>query len=199
MKRTTGRWPQAAPVTASPEPAAPAEKPTVTTEAHPQSRLGPLSVDIGRSVYGTVLVMTVLAIDTTHGTPGYLDAAAAVVGAMVATFLAHLFADVLSEFARTGGPHGAGRGTVAGLARVDLVFPALAVVPVVVLVIGALGAWQPETAIQIIGGLGVTFMVVVGGLGGRRAGFARWGIVACAAASGVLGAVLLVVQVLLEG
>ena len=99
-----------------------------TTEAHPRSRLGPLPVDIGRSVYGTVLVMTVLAIDTTHGTPGYLDAAAAVVGAMVATFLAHLFADVLSEFARTGGPHGAGGGTVAGLARVDLVFLALPLV-----------------------------------------------------------------------
>jgi hypothetical protein len=169
------------------------------TEAHPRARLGPVSVDIGRSVYGTVLVLTVLAIDTTHGTPTYLDAALTVVGAMAATFLAHLFADVLAEFAHTGGSHGAGRRTVAGLARVDLVFLALAVVPVVVLVVGVLASWEPETAIQIIGVAGVAFLVFVGGLGGRQAGFARWGIVACAVASGVLGAVLLVVQVLLEG
>ena len=168
------------------------------TEAHPEARLSPVSVDIGRSVYGTVLVMTVLAVDTIHGTPSYLDAALAVVGAMAATFLAHLFADVLAAFAHSGGSHAAGRGTVAGLARVDLVFLALAVVPVAVLVIGALGAWQSETAIQIIGVVGVAFLVFVGGLGGRQAGFARWGIVACAVVSGVLGAVLLVAQVLLK-
>jgi hypothetical protein len=45
----------------------------------------------------------------------------------------------------------------------------------------------------------VAFLVLVGGLGGRRAGFGRWGTAACATATGVLGAVLLVVQVLLEG
>ncbi len=170
-----------------------------STEAHPPVRLGPVPVDIGRSVYGTVLVMTVLAIDSTHGAPTYLDSALTVAGAMAATFLAHLFADVLAEFAHTGGSHAADRRTVGGLARVDLVFLALPVVPVVVLVVGVLGAWQPETAIQIIMTVGVAFLVFVGGLGGRRAGFARWGIVGCAVASGVLGAVLLVVQVFLEG
>jgi hypothetical protein len=170
-----------------------------TTEVHPRTRLGPVSVDIGRSVYGTVLVMTVLAIDSIHGTPSYLDSALTVLGAMVATFSAHLFADVLSEFAHTGGPHAGGRRTVAGLARVDVVFLALAVVPVVVLLIGVLGVWQVETAITIIMAVGVAFLAFVGGLGGRRAEFGRWGIIGCAAASGVLGAVLLVVQVLLEG
>jgi hypothetical protein len=56
-----------------------------------------------------------------------------------------------------------------------------------------------ETAITIIMAVGVAFLAFVGGLGGRRAEFGRWGIIGCAAASGVLGAVLLVVQVLLEG
>ena len=65
-------------------------------------------------------------------------------------------------------------------------------------VIGVLGAWEPETAIQIIMIAGVSFLVLVGALGGRRAGFGPWGVVACATASGVLGAVLLVVQVLLD-
>jgi hypothetical protein len=170
------------------------------TREHRGTRSGPVPFDVGRSVYGTVLVMTVLAVDTTQGTPSYLDATVTVLGAMVATFLAHVFADALSAFARDGGGGGARRGvrTVARAARVDLVFLLLAVVPVVVLAIGGLGAWEPETAIRIIMIAGVSFLVLVGALGGRRARFGPWGVVACATASGVLGAVLLVVQVLLD-
>jgi hypothetical protein len=166
------------------------------------SRTGPVPFDVGRSVYGTVLVMTVLAVDTTQGTPSYLEAAVTVLGAMLATFLAHVFADALSSFAHDGGGRGghARRGvrTVARAARVDLVFLILAALPAAVLVVGALGAWEPETAIRIIMVAGVSFLVLVGALGGRRAGFGPWGVVACASAAGVLGAVLLVVQVLLE-
>lgn len=173
------------------------------TREAPETRAGPVPFDVGRSVYGTVLVMTVLAVDTMHGTPSYLDATVTVLGAMVATFLAHWFADALSAFARDGGVGRGGRGghgvrTVARAARVDLVFLMLAVASVAVLVIGALGAWEPETAVRIIMIAGVSFLVLVGGLGGRRAGFGPWGVVACAAAAGVLGAVLLVVQVLLD-
>ncbi len=170
------------------------------TREAPETRAGPMPFDVGRSVYGTVLVMTVLAVDTMHGTPSYLDATVTVLGAMVATFLAHWFADALSAFARDGGGGRGGHGvrTVARAARVDLVFLMLAVASVAVLVIGALGAWEPETAVRIIMIAGVSFLVLVGGLGGRRAGFGPWGVVACAAAAGVLGAVLLVVQVLLD-
>jgi hypothetical protein len=164
------------------------------------TRSGRVPFDVGRSVYGTVLVMTVLAVDTTQGAPDYRDAIVTVLGAMVATFLAHLFADALAAFARDGGGSGAARGirTIVGAARLDLVFLVLAVVAVAVLVIGVLGVWEPETAIRIIMIAGVAFLVLVGGLGGRRAGFGPWGVVACAAAAGVLGGVLLVVQVLLD-
>lgn len=169
----------------------------MTTAGHRPTRIGPVAIDVERSVYGTVVIMTVLAIDTAHGTPTYLDAAVTVLGMMMATFLAHLFADVLSEFA--GAPPEARRArTVATLARVDLVFLALTVVPLVVLLIGVLREWEPETAIKIVMCVGVAFLVVVGGIGGRRAGFGRWGIAGCAALTGILGAVLLVIQVFLK-
>lgn len=70
--------------------------------------------------------------------------------------------------------------------------------PLLVLLVGALGAFDAPTALMLILWGGVALLVVVGALAGRRVGLRRRGIVASAVASGTIGVLILVIQVLLK-
>lgn len=159
-------------------------------------RIGPLVVEIGRWVYGTVILMTVLVVYADSGPVSFGEAAGVVLAPMIATFLAHLFAHVLAaESAKSGGLN---RNELVHLVRSEAQFLLLALAPLAVLLAGALGAFTPPTAVVLILWGGVALLLFVGGLAGRRVGLGWWGTTASAAASATLGLLVLVAQILLK-
>lgn len=161
-----------------------------------QLRLGPVVVEIGRWVYGTVVLMTVLVVYADDGPVSFGEAAGVVSAPMLATFLAHLFSSVLA--AESGKPGGLNRHEIADLVRSDAQFLMLTLPPLVVLLLGALGAFTPPTAVALILWGGVALLVLVGGFAGRRVGLGWRGIAASAAGSGTIGLLVLGAQLLLK-
>ncbi len=159
-------------------------------------RLGPVVIDIGRWVYGTVILMTVLVVYSDDGPVTFVQSVEVVVTQMFATFLAHLFASFLATLNRENGE--LSRRELAELVWDDAQYLLLAVPPLAVLLVGALGAFDAATAVSLIGRGGVFWLVAVGALAGHRAGVGRWGILGCAVASGTLGLLVIAAQVLLK-
>lgn len=159
-------------------------------------RFGPVDIEIDRWVYGTVILMTVLVVYADDGPVNFGEAAGVVVAPMLATFLAHLFSSVLAaENSKTGGLT---RHELADLVRSDAQFLMLTLPPLAVLLIGALGAFSAPAAVTLILWGGVALLVIVGALAGHRIGLGPWGVAASAAASGTIGLLVLVAQVLLK-
>lgn len=169
----------------------------VRTRRAPAVRLGPLRLDAETAVYETVLLMTVLVVALDDGIEDFVQAGLIVVGPLVATFAAHVFAGVL---ARAGlpadSPDRAGTRRIVGHAAQCLW---LAVVPMVIVVVGAATAlYTPEVAVDIVIWLGLAFLVVIGGVGGFRARRTVWAALGGALAAGVVGLVVLVLRLVLE-
>ncbi|MGH4024404.1 MAG: hypothetical protein ACRDRV_07440 [Pseudonocardiaceae bacterium] len=159
-------------------------------------RLGPFVVEIGRWVYGTVILMTVLVVYADDGPVSFGEAAGVVAAPLIATFLAHLFSVIMA--AESGKHGGLNRRELAYLVRSEAQFLMLALPPFVVLLVGALGAFTPRVAVSLILWGGVALLVFVGGFAGRRVGLGWWGVAASAAGSGTIGLVVLVAQLLLK-
>ena len=159
-------------------------------------RVGPFVVEIGRWVYGTVILMTVLVVYADDGPVSFGEAAGVVAAPMIATFLAHLFSSVMAaESSKHGGLN---RRELADLVRSETQFLMLVLPPLVVLLAGALGAFTPSVAVSLILWGGVALLLFVGGFAGRRVGLGWWGVAASAAASGTIGLLVLVAQLLLK-
>jgi hypothetical protein len=153
--------------------------------------------DIEPAVYGTVVLMTVLVVALDDGVEDFVEAAQIVVGPLVATFAAHLFASVLARMTeqRTR-PSAAEVRRLAGHASPYLL---LGVVPLLVVVVGAVsGLHTPEGAVDIQLWLGLAFLVALGWLGGRRVGGRWWVALVAALAAGVLGLLVLLLRLVLE-
>jgi hypothetical protein len=128
-------------------------------------------IDIGRWVYGTVILMTVLVVYSDDAPVTFVHSFEVVVTQMLATFLAHLFASFLATLNReTGGPS---RRELAELVWDDAQYLLLMLPPLVVLFVGALGAFDASTAVSVIVRGGVLGLVV-GAVAGHRAGVGRW-------------------------
>ncbi|MGH3911477.1 MAG: hypothetical protein ACRDRM_11670 [Pseudonocardiaceae bacterium] len=159
-------------------------------------RLGPVVIEIGRWVYGTVILMTVLVVYADEGQVTFAESFGVVVAPMLATFLAHLFASVLAALNRKTG--GLNSREFAELVRNDAQYLVLTVPPLSVLLVGALGAFDAPTAVSLIVRGGVALLVVIGALAGLRAGFGPWGVAASATASAAIGLLVLGAQLLLK-
>jgi len=72
-------------------------------------RWGPLRLDVEPGVYGTVVLMTVLVVALDDGIEDFAEAAQVILGPLLATFAAHLFASVLARVARQSAPRSSGR------------------------------------------------------------------------------------------
>jgi len=160
-------------------------------------RWGPLRLDVEPGVYGTVVLMTVLVVALDDGIADFAEAAQVVLGPLLATAAAHLFAAALARASsRSGAPTGA---DIRYLAADAAQFLVLAVVPLLVVAVGAVGGlYTPEDAVDLILWLGFAFLVVIGGVGGRRATRSVWGALAGALAAGVLGLFVLILRLVLE-
>ena len=90
-------------------------------------RLGPVVIEIGRCVYGTVILMTVLEVYAKAGPVNFEESIGVVIAPMLATFLAHLFASILA--AANSETRGLSRHTIAEVVRTEAQFLMLIVPP----------------------------------------------------------------------
>jgi hypothetical protein len=139
---------------------------------------------IAAAVYGTILVVAVLSYLSEDENLGRGDVATAVLGTGVAYFAAHVYVDYLA--ARMTG---AREPTLALSRRVLLEeWPLLqaTLAPGVPLVLGAIGVWSRDTAVDLA--LAVAFADLVGW--GYRAGRKSYGTVLGAMGSALVAVVL---------
>lgn len=164
----------------------------------PALRWGPLRLDVEIGVEGTVVLMTVLVVALDDGIEDFAEAGQIIVGPLLATFAAHLFATSLARRARQDLPPPT-RAERRRLWRHSSEFLLLGIVPLLVVVAGGTtGLYTPETAIDAVIWLGLAFLVVVGGVGGWRSGRGVRGVVRGALGAFVLGLVVLLLRLVLE-
>ena len=112
--------------------------------------------------------MTVLVVALDDGIEDFAEAAQVILGPLLATFAAHLFASVLARVARQSAPPT--RAELRHLTGHAAQYLVLAVVPLLVVVVGAAsGLYDPEDAVDLVCWLGLAYLVVLGGVGGWRA------------------------------
>ncbi|HSK61706.1 MAG TPA: hypothetical protein VK935_21905 [Actinomycetospora sp.] len=93
----------------------------------------------------------------------------------------------------------ADRAELRDLTRHAAQYLLLAVVPLLVVVIGAVsGLYDPEGAVDAVIWAGPAFLVVIGGVGGWRVGRRVRGALLGAVAAGVLGLFVLLLRLVLE-
>jgi hypothetical protein len=158
---------------------------------------GRFRLDVEPAVYGTVVLLTVLVVALDDGVADIADAALIVLGPLIATFAAHLFASVLASVSAERRPPT--RARLAALTGHAAQFLLLAPAPlIVVAVVGLTGLGDPDDAVGLVVDLGLAVLVVLGGVGGWRALHRWWAVLAGAVGAGVLGCVVLVLRLVLE-
>ena len=160
-------------------------------------RLGRFRLDVEPAVYGTVVLLTVLVVALEDGIDDFGDAVLVVLGPLIATFAAHLFASVLASVSAERRPPTAAR--LAVLTAHAAQYLVLAVAPLIVIGVVALtGLGGPDDAGTLVVDLGLAALVVLGGVGGWRALHRWWAAAAGAVGAGVLGVVVLLLRLVLE-
>ena len=159
---------------------------------------GRVRLDLEIGVEGTTVLMTVLVVALDDCIEDFVGAGQIILGSMVATFAARLFAAVLARRARQDVPPPT-RAELRHLRRHAAQYLLLAVVPLLVVIVGGVtGLYDPEGAVDAVIWLGLAFLVVLGAIGGWRARRSVLAVLVGALAAGVLGLVVLVLRVVLE-
>ena len=159
---------------------------------------GRLRLDLEIGVEGTVVLMTVLVVALDDGIEDFVGAGQIILGSMVATFAARLFAARLARRARQDVPPPT-RAELRRLRRHAAQYLQLAAVPLLVVVVGGVtGLYGPEGAVDAVIWLGLAFLVVLGGVCGWRARRGVLGVLLGAVAAGVLGLFVLLLRLVLE-
>ncbi|MEJ2871069.1 hypothetical protein WCD74_25115 [Actinomycetospora sp. OC33-EN08] len=163
-------------------------------------RWGRFALDVEPAVYGTVVLMTVLAVALDDGVEDFAEVVQVTLGPLVATFAAHLFASVLAAINADRSPP-SGRRLLALTAHAAQ-YLLLAIGPLLVVAIVALtgfhGAQGPEESVNIIIDLGWVVLVALGGVGGWRAVHRWWAVVLGAVGAFAVGFVVVILRIVLE-
>jgi hypothetical protein len=158
-------------------------------------RWGPLRLDTEPCITRTVVLLTVLVVALDDGVGDFANAAQVIIGLLVATFAAHLFASVLAR--RQRGIR-LTWSQVGHLTMREAQYLLLGVVPVGVLIVGeSTGLFTADDGVNIVIWLGLGFLALLGGLGGWRAGHRFWGAVRGALGAGFLGLIVLGLRIVM--
>lgn len=149
---------------------------------------------IAGTVYGTIVVLAVLA---AGGKPFENDLwrlVAIVVTTVLVLWLAHVYSHGLAESIRAG--RRLDVAELGSIARRELAMPLVAVAPTAVLVLGALGLLGGRAAVLLALGIGVATLAVQGLRYARIEQFGRVGTLAAIALNTALGLTLVALEVL---
>lgn len=158
---------------------------------------GPLTIDVATWVYGTVTLMSVLAVYEWAADMRYLGVVAVVIGPTIALALAHLFADVLKfEVDHARRPNGPER---RHLALHSAQFLLVAVPPLLVLAVASvLPNRSVSGSVQSMIYLGVLSLGFWGFVAGRRSGTRGVRLIIPTLAGFLIGLVVIAFQLVLK-
>ncbi len=150
-----------------------------------------------RAIYGTILVMAVIAA-LSHDDG--VTSAELIAGVLATTFvfwIAHVYAEVLGRRVEGAG----GRPTfdnVADAMRGEWPLVEASLLPVLCLLVGVVGLVETQTAVWIAIGAGVVELFGYGIAAGRRLKLSLGGTVVVGAVNGALGLVIVALKVLVH-
>ena len=152
---------------------------------------------LDRLVYATVVLMSVLAVyDGWQDLATFAGVAAVILGPLLALSVAHLFADVLHAHSELRRPLTAAEWRHH--VRDQLSWFAAAVPPLIVLAIGWISPADVVGTIALVLWTAVVTLIVLSGIAGSRAGLRGWRWWAATASGGLIGLMVIGLQVLLK-
>lgn len=160
-------------------------------------RIRGLRVSIERLVYATVVLMSVLVVyDGWADLTTYAGVAAVIIGPILALAVAHLFSEVFElHFARQR-PLTREEWREVVLDQLHLLLAA--VPPLVILGIGWLSPLDERRTIAVLLWTGVLTLMGLSLLAARRAGFHGWRLGAACLSGGVVGLIVISLQIVLK-
>ena len=160
-------------------------------------RVGGVRISLERLTYATVVEMSVLAVYDGWGELATFGGVALVIlGPVIALAVAHFFAEAMQAHAQqrrslTGAEW---RGIV--VEQVDLLL--VAVPPLVMLGLGWISPLDARSTIEVLLWTGVLTLVGLSGFTARRAGFHGWRLALASLSGGVVGLIVIALQVVLK-
>jgi hypothetical protein len=151
---------------------------------------------IAGTVYGTIVVLAVVAAGGKAFEQNLWQLVAIVVTTVLVLWLAHVYADGLGESLRAGRRLTAGE--IQGIARRELSVPVAAVAPTVALVLGAVGVLGGRGAVGLAFALGIVTLAGQGLRYARVERLGRGGTVLVVTVNVTLALVLVVLEVLVS-
>jgi hypothetical protein len=168
----------------------------VVTEEEPVVRFRGVVLDLETLAYATVVVMSVLAVYSNWQNLSFAAAALVVVAPVLALAVAHAFSEVMHAHALKQRPMTAQELRSTALHQTQLLIAALP--PMIVLVIGRLTPGTQQNVRAVVLGTGVVTLIVLAALASRRAGYRGWKCVVASLTGGLIGLVVILLQVLLK-
>lgn len=150
---------------------------------------------IAGTVYGTIVVMAVIAAGSRGEDTNPWQLAALVTATVLVLWVAHVYAHALSESLVAG--RRAGWAELRGLARREASIPLAAVAPVGALALGALEVIPEQSSIRLALGIGVATLAVQGVRYARVERFGRTATVVAVTVNVALGLVIVALEVAL--
>jgi hypothetical protein len=154
------------------------------------------SATIAGTVYGTIVVLAVLAAGGKAFEHDLWRLVAIAVTTVLVLWMAHVYAHGVGESLQAGRRLEASE--VAAIARRELAIPLAAVAPTAVLMLGAVGLLAGRTAVWLAFGLAIATLAVQGLRYARVERLGRRGTLAAVALNLALGLVLVVLEVLVS-
>jgi hypothetical protein len=151
---------------------------------------------IGKAVYGTIVVTSVLVVYDGWANLKFSDKVAIILGPIIAMIIGHIFAGSLSSQAELGR-----RPTKGELLRTvgrELWFILVAAPQILLLLVLSLVGVSTSDAVQVLIWEGALSLGFWGGLAAQQAGLGGWGIALGVVMGFAIGAAVLVLRVILQ-
>jgi hypothetical protein len=161
-----------------------------------KTRIGRLKIRADRVIYTTITLLCVLIIYDGWEQLRFWNVVAVIVGPSLAIFLSHVFGAALGTRVALGRP--LTRRERRAVFVEECRFLLIAVPPLAILVVLTIAGVSYSRIIQVIVLTGVLSLGVWGGVAGRRAGLTGWALALSIAYGLLLGAIILVLQALLQ-
>ena len=151
---------------------------------------------IAGTVYGTIVVLAVLAAGGRAFEQNLWQLVAVVVTTVLVLWMSHVYAHGLAESLKAG--RRLDVAELVDIAQRELAIPLVAVAPTTLLVFGAVGLLSGRTAVLMALGIGVAILSIQGWRYARVERFGRAGTLAAVALNTCLGLTLVVLEVLVS-
>ena len=153
--------------------------------------------DLERLTYTTVVLMSVLVVYDKWGElTTFVGTALVIIGPILAIALAHGFSEALHDMSEAGRPSPAPNGVTCCWRRHQVLLAA--VPPLLVVVVGYISPLDAESTITVLIATATVTLVALAAFAAYRAGLRGWRLLVAACVGGLIGLVVVSLQILLK-